>query len=235
MNEPGVSPAPEIRRCLRKTPPSTVPAWRRMRRAWSQQIRRLSGTQVLRLALELVDEGRWGRLTAYELVVCHAGAVRSLTTRWVNRLRRGLSDDWGSIDTFACYIAGPAWRNGQLPTRQIHRWLRSTDRWTRRLAVVCTIPLNVPAQGGWGDVRRTLNVCRRVAGDGDDMVIKAVSWSLRSLVRWDRDAVELFLERYRRQLAARITREVRNKLDTGRKEPRGQRGTRQPGEATARG
>jgi 3-methyladenine DNA glycosylase AlkD len=101
----------------------------------------------------------------------------------------------------------------------VHAWTRSADRWQRRLALVCTVALNVRARGGQGDAERTLGVCRRLVGDRDDMVVKALSWALRALVYWDREAVRLFLAQHDARLAARVTREVGNKLRTGVKNP----------------
>ena len=47
-----------------------------------------------------------------------------------------------------------------------------------------------------GDERyaaRTLAVCRTLAADRDDMVVKAMSWALRVLSDRDRPAVEAFM------------------------------------------
>ncbi len=67
---------------------------------------------------------------------------------------------------------------------------------------------------------RTLEVCRMLANDHDDMVAKALSWALRELVRHDAGAVQAFLLEHEHVLAARVRREVRNKLTTGLKNPR---------------
>ena len=212
-----MSPTAEtIREALQRTAPRTVPEWRDLRLAWSRQLRAHTAQQVLRIALGLVDHGTWPRLTAYELLACHPGGIGVLTPTAIRRLGRGL-DDWGSVDTFACYIAGPAWRDGQLPTRQLLTWLRSKDRWQRRTAVVCTVALNVRARGGRGEVARTLAICRHVVRDSDDMVVKALSWALRSAVEWDRQAVSGFLREHQDVLAGRVKREVASKLRTGRK------------------
>jgi 3-methyladenine DNA glycosylase AlkD len=208
--------AAAIRAALQRASPRTVPAWRRLRRAWSRQLGSSPAREVIQLACELVDDGPWGRLTAYELVAHHPGGLAALTPASIRRLGRALAD-WGSVDTFACYLAGPAWREGWLPTRQVHVWLRSKDRWQRRVAVVCTVALNVRARGGRGDSARTLAVCRRVITDRDDMVIKALSWALRSLIEWDRAAVLAFLAEHEGRLASRVKREVGTKLRTGRK------------------
>jgi 3-methyladenine DNA glycosylase AlkD len=80
--------------------------------------------------------------------------------------------------------------------------------------------LNRKSQGGRGDAPRTLAVCEQLVKDRDDMVVKAMSWALRDLIARDRKAVEQFLEKHDAHLAARVKREVRNKLTTGRKNPR---------------
>lgn len=208
--------AATIRAALHRHDPRTVPEWRVLRRSWSRQLRSRSPHGVIRLAVDLADDGGWATVTAYELIANHSGAIAAVTPASIRRLGRGLAD-WGSVDMFACYVAGPAWREGLLPTRQINAWVRSKDRWQRRVAVVCTVALNVRARGGTGDARRTLAVCRQVVQDRDDMVVKALSWALRSLVEWDRAAVSAFLREYNGVLAGRVLREVGTKLRTGRK------------------
>jgi 3-methyladenine DNA glycosylase AlkD len=63
-------------------------------------------------------------------------------------------------------------------------------------------------------------VCRLLIDDHDDMVVKALSWALRELVVHDPDAVSAFLSEHADVLAARVKREVRNKLTTGLKNPK---------------
>ena len=155
---------------------------------------------------------------AYELVQHHPAAFALCDARTLEGLGRGLSD-WASVDTFACYLLGPAWQARQVPDRAIHEWARSADRWRRRAALVATVALNCPARGGRGDTARTLRVCRMLAGDRDDMVVKAMSWALRELSKRDAPAVRAFV-RSEKHLAPRVLREVRNKLTTGLKNPR---------------
>jgi len=91
---------------------------------------------------------------------------------------------------------------------------------------VSTEALNVRSRGGRGDVPRTLEVCRFLVDDHDDMVVKAMSWALRELIVHDPQAVREFLAEHDDALAARVKREVRNKLTTGRKNPRRKGGLR---------
>jgi 3-methyladenine DNA glycosylase AlkD len=55
------------------------------------------------------------------------------------------------------------------------------------------------------------------------MVVKALSWALRELVVHDPGAVRAFLQEHEAVLAARVKHEVRNKLTTGLKNPRGKK------------
>ena len=140
--------AAEIRTSLRDDTPGSVPEWRIRRRAWSRPLEARPPREIVRLASELANGGGlWERFTAYELIANHPGAITALTPARIRRLGRGLSD-WASVDTFVCYVAGPAWRDGVLPSREVHAWLDSRDRWQRRAAVVCTVALNVRARGG---------------------------------------------------------------------------------------
>jgi hypothetical protein len=52
------------------------------------------------------------------------------------------------------------------------------------------------------------------------MLVKAMSWALRALVVHAPHAVGQFLDEHEELLAARVKREVRNKLSTGLKTPR---------------
>ena len=102
----------------------------------------------------------------------------------------------------------------------IVKWAHSPDLWWRRAALVSTVAFNVRSHGGKGDTRRTLLICQLLAEDHEDMVVKALSWALRKLVYFDRQAVEGFLWEYDEILAGRVKREVGSKLRTGLKNPR---------------
>jgi 3-methyladenine DNA glycosylase AlkD len=212
----------EIDGRLRSLPNLKTENVRKVRKEFSKRLAKTSPQLVIALALRLLQLDRPGseyRFVAYELVCHHRAALRSLGEKELELFGQGI-DSWGDVDTFACYLAGPAWRERQVPDELIHRWARSTDRWWRRAALVCTVALNNKARGGRGDTARTLEVCRILVKDRDDMVVKAMSWSLRELSRRDPEAVRAFLEKYQHELAAQVVREVRTKLTTGLKNPR---------------
>jgi 3-methyladenine DNA glycosylase AlkD len=178
------------------------------------------GREVIQIALHLVELDEPAcRLMGCALIYDHPDAPQKLGVRMIERLGKGM-DSWGDVDVFAGYVAGPAWREKRISDSRIHRWAQSKDRWWRRAALVATVPLNRKSFGGTGDVPPTLDVCRLLAADRDDMVVKALSWALRELIQHDARSVRRFLSTHKDVLAARVLREVNNKLTTGRKNPR---------------
>jgi len=208
----------EVRKRVAASTSRSVPELRRIRRGLTRESAALSPEVVLGAAERLLADREVPRWLTYELVHHHAPTLASLEARSVRRLGRGIGS-WGDVDAFACLVAGPAWREGRVPDAEVGRWAVSPDRWWRRAALVSTVPLNSAARGGPGDARRTLEVCRMLVHDRDDMVVKAMSWALRALSARNRPAVERFLDRHAAALASRVLREVRNKLDTGLKNP----------------
>jgi 3-methyladenine DNA glycosylase AlkD len=214
--------AGDVRRSLASLPRADTPSVRALRRQCSKALAEAAPKIVLRFVRSLLDGAGWAeRVVAYEVLAAHEGAFGLLNDRLVETMARALSD-WGSVDLFGVTVLGQAWRAGLVTDQKILAWGRSEDRWRRRLALVATVPLNSRARGGNGDARRTLRVCRLLLGDSDDMVVKAMSWSLRELAKRDPKIVERFLVIEEDRLAPRVTREVRNKLRTGLKSPRRQ-------------
>jgi 3-methyladenine DNA glycosylase AlkD len=202
---------------------ATIPELRGIRRALSGRLREAPAPDVIEAAFKLSQIPRRGcRFVAYELIAHHPQAPMLLDARRLERIGRGMAS-WDAVDCFSVFLAGPAWRRGTVPSPVIHAWARSADRWWRRAALVSTVPLNSRAHGGKGDSRRTLRVCRILERDRDPMVYKALSWALRELSKRDPEAVRRFLSERSGALAATVLREVRNKLETGLKNP-GRRG-----------
>lgn len=199
--------------------PGNAAAIRAMRRALSKELAGASVSAVYAIAHALIARARFGRFVAYELVQHHAHAASSITLEEVERLGDGMAS-WDQVDCFSCYISGVAWREGRINDGAVKRWAKSPDRWWRRAALVSTVPLNNRARGGSGDAKRTLAICEMLIADRDDMVVKAMSWALRALSVRDAASVRRFVAEHEAELAARVRREVRNKLTTGLKNPR---------------
>jgi 3-methyladenine DNA glycosylase AlkD len=193
-------------------------AVRGVRREFSERLNGRKPAFMVALAEELltVPGLRW---VGYELVRFHKKAFASLGTAELESLGQGISS-WNDVDEFGRILSGPAWLKGQIPDSVIVDWANSDDFWWRRAALVSTVALNMRSQGGYGDVDRTLAVCRLLVEDHEDMVVKAMSWALRVLLVHDPAAVEAFINQHETQLAARVKREVRNKMKTGLKNPK---------------
>jgi 3-methyladenine DNA glycosylase AlkD len=210
----------EVRRELASLPRVDTPSVRLLRRRYSNVLADESPKTVLQFVRSLLDAAGWAeRVVSFEVLAAHERAFGLLNNRRVEEMAHGLSD-WGSVDLFGVTVLGQAWRAGLVTDSKILAWGRSQDRWRRRLALVATVPLNSRARGGTGDARRTLRVCRLLLGDSDDMVVKAMSWSLRELAKQDPKLVEAFLLKESDRLPSRVTRGVLNKLRTGVKSPR---------------
>jgi 3-methyladenine DNA glycosylase AlkD len=211
--------AVEIAKRVDELPKQNVPPVRAVRREYSKRIKGAEPREVVELAKELYRQRRVHRFFGDELIANHKGALETLPARAIESLGKGM-DSWDQVDCFGGYLSGPAWRQGMMDDETIHRWIESPDRWWRRAALVSTVALNAKARGGTGDPKRTLAVCERLIEDRDDMVVKAMSWALRALGERDPEAVRGFVDEHRSELAARVVREVENKLRTGLKNPK---------------
>ena len=205
-------------------PAPSVPSIRPIRREFSRRVATEDSSAVLNLVLEVVRRSQLEeepdlRWVGYEIAHYHRPTLASLDLVTLERLGASLNS-WDSVDVFSLYLSGPAWRNGRIGDEDVHGWARAENLWWRRVALVSTVALNLKARGGTGDVPRTMPVCRMLADDGEDMVVKALSWALRTAAPHDRAAVESFMADHDHCLAARVKREVGAKLRTGRKNPR---------------
>jgi 3-methyladenine DNA glycosylase AlkD len=197
-------------------------SFRNVRREFSRRLAKAAPELIVALALNLTRSRDVPRFLAYELVQHHREALKSLEGKALEDLAQG-NNSWEQVDAFACYLAGPSWREQQVSDALIRRWARCDDRWWRRTAIVCTVALNNKARGGRGDTVRTLMICEMLTEDRDDMVVKALSWALRELSKRDPESVRKFLETHEGALASRVVREVNSKLQTGLKNPHGKR------------
>jgi 3-methyladenine DNA glycosylase AlkD len=209
----------EIEARVERMPVRNAPALRALRREYSKRLEAMPAGDVVKLAAGLIAHRRVPRFIGDELIANRPDTLGTLNRTQLEQLGSGISS-WDQVDCFACYLSGPAWREGHIEDKAIVDWARSSNRWWRRAALVSTVPLNVKARGGRGDATRTLRICSLLVDDRDEMVVKALSWALRALVDRDPDAVRQFVKENEARLTVLVRREVRNKLETGRKNPK---------------
>jgi 3-methyladenine DNA glycosylase AlkD len=193
---------------------------RSLRREISAALKQKPGEIVLDVALHLLKRQKFShRFVAYELVHHHQDALARVNKRTLAQLGRGL-ESWADVDTFACYVSGPVWAQGQIDDDVIEAWAQSPDRWQRRAAVVSTVPLCRSDIKSSVNHERVLRIFDLVVDDRDPMVVKALSWGLRVLAKHAPRTAEEFLRMHGPRLAALVRREVNNKLTTGLKNPK---------------
>lgn len=183
---------------------------RNVREFYSRLYKDAKPEELLLLAEKLLFEEGY-RFVPYELIYYHPGTIEILSPEKVIALGQGIND-WSSADYYAQFIIGPAWRNGILSDDHIQQWVQSEDLWQRLVAVVSTIYLN-------GDVKKMIHYTKMLLDDREDLIIKALSWVLRSAIQYDRDAVISFLESHEDRLALRIKHELNKQLRIGLKNP----------------
>ncbi len=146
-------------------------------RKYASLVRQAPAEYVLAFGRELLFAygHRW---QAYELIGGHKAAYLSLGADELEQLGQGINS-WWAADSFARTLSGPAWRDDLLDDELVVKWAGSPDFWWRRIALVSTVAFNVRSHGGKGDVPRTLSICRLLAADHEDMVVKALSWALQ--------------------------------------------------------
>ena len=191
---------------------------RKVRRNLSRQFKREKAEFVLSLAKILIDKYdlTW---FAYELIKNHKEAFERLDQKQLEALGTRMNS-WDTVDSFARILSGPAWLRKQISDETVKKWATSNNLWWRRAALVSTVALNTRSQGGKGDVSRTLSICTLLSNDHEGMVEKGMSWALRKLVVHDPKAVQQFLDRHKSTLSFKVKREVKNKLQTGLKNPK---------------
>jgi len=194
-----------------------VPDQRKVIESWRKILADFTERQWIELAIGLVDtEIIECQQVAFELIWKNKKALQALTVEEILLLGKSL-DNWVSVDMYCMCITGFSWRTGKLQDEIIVQWARDESRWIRRSALVSTVPLNLRARGGKGDVERTLTICSILINDYDDMIVKAMSWALRELSKSDSQAVIAFMEENQDKLHSRVRREVGTKLRTGKK------------------
>lgn len=194
-----------------------VPRMREIAREWQRAHRGVSWEDVVALAEVLWDgESQEERSVAVELLERFARHIPELSWDHLDRWRRKV-DNWALTDGLGVRILG-RWLQGQPEGRlaRLADLIADADVWSRRLALVATIPLN-RGDPATAIPDLTLELINRVKTERHPMITKAISWALREMSKSHADRVSTYLEQNREVLAAHVVREVDNKLRTGLK------------------
>lgn len=194
-----------------------VPQIRDLAKAWSREHKTVERQDLLALFEALwAGDSREELMLASELLQRYKRWIPQLEWAQFDRWRRRL-DNWEVTDSLGQRILGP-WMLSDPESRVAHLYelIQDEDVWSRRLALVTTTWLNRGRKDiSFPDV--TLDLVDRVKGERHPMITKAVSWALRELTKKHPDVVARYLDANAEMLASHVVREVRSKLETGRK------------------
>lgn len=195
----------------------TVPNLKIVLNELRKQTSSFENQEKLDLIKLLIDENVFElQQIAFEYLRTEKNLFKSLSENYIDGIEKNL-DNWLSVDYFGAIVVGCAWRENLISTEKVKDYLNSDDFWIRRIAIVATVSLNQKARGGKGDSKRTLEICRLVVDDHEEMMTKALSWALRELAKIDKESVVEFVNEFESKLHKKVLREVRNKLEIGTK------------------
>ncbi len=120
-------------------------------------------------------------------------AVWSLIKSWVPDF-----DGWALAD-HACMAGRKRLQAAPARLDQVELWTKSPHMWTRRAALVITLPWsrqNHPKPADLDARERILGWAAGYIGDKDWFIQKAVAWWVRDLSKHDPDRARLFLEKH---------------------------------------
>jgi len=195
----------------------TVPNLKIVLKELKKQTKTFNSIDKLDLIKRLVDQDIFElQQIAFEYLQSQKNLYKSLTEEYIESIEKNL-DNWISVDYFGAIVVGCAWRENFVSIEKVKNYLKSDNFWIRRIAIVATVSLNQKARDGLGDSKRTLEICKLVVDDHQEMIIKALSWALRELAKIEKEPVIEFVNEYENRLHKKVLREVKNKLETGLK------------------
>jgi hypothetical protein len=106
-------------------------------------------------------------------------------------------NNWDLVDATAEHVVGPQ----DVGRAQLLSWAASKNLWIRRIAILSTF--HAIRRRRYAD---TLAVAKRLLGDEEDLLHKAVGWMLREVGKRDAAALESFLRRHHRSMPRTMLR-----------------------------
>lgn len=183
---------------------------RNVREYYTRLYRNASPETMLLISEHLLNDQGY-RFLPYELIFHHPGTLELLNPKQLTALGEGINE-WSSMDNYAHFIVGPAWKKNIISDDLIDEWIQSPYPWQRCVALVSTIYL-------YGDVNRMLRYSSKMVDDKGDLIVKALAWVLQEAARYDPHAVENFLMTHEDRLNIKIKQEVQKSLQFMLKNP----------------
>ena len=108
---------------------------------------------------------------------------------WKRWLSKNYSTNWATTDAICGLLIGPLLVDHPGLVTQMPAWSRDSNMWVRRASAVALIPA---IRRGIG-LDTAYEVARRLHGDREDLLHKAVGWMLREAGKMDAARLERYL------------------------------------------
>src|SRR5207253_1710421 len=130
------------------------------------------------------------KAVAIELVALYRRAFTPrLLPAWKRWLAQGYSSNWATTDAISGYLIGPLVVAHPALAPRVASWAHVGNLWLRRASAISLIPS--VRQGRSLDT--AYSVARRLHGDREDLIRKAVGWLLREAGKADMARLEYYL------------------------------------------
>jgi 3-methyladenine DNA glycosylase AlkD len=151
-----------------------------------------------KLSLSKQDRLPQGLISGREIRLIVIGALSEISKRHYERTKDFLLEilediqDWETCDQLALrVVVNLAIQNQKEVFQLLERWIKSDDKWIRRLAVATTPPY-IRAKSAESAI--CLRILNQAMDEEDRDVKKALGWALREISKKDEEAVFGFLK-----------------------------------------
>lgn len=125
-------------------------------------------------------------------------------------------DNWAVSDCLSDILAQWVLINPKLRINYLKKLIKSKNLWARRQALVVSFYLNF-TQNEVDYSNLVFEFVEKTKQEKHPMIVKAVSWALRGLVKYHSSALRKYLDENLQTLPSLARREVVKKLETGKK------------------
>jgi 3-methyladenine DNA glycosylase AlkD len=119
----------------------------------------------------------------------HRDFTPLLLAEWKGWLAANHSANWATTDAICGALIGPLLLRSPAHRERLRAWSRHRNMWVRRAAIVGLIPC---ARRGEA-LDEVYAIARRLHGDREDLIQKAVGWALREAGKTDMARLERYL------------------------------------------
>lgn len=192
-----------------------TPDIRRLASEYSKQIKLKSDFQAIINYLDESFKRRNLTLVALGLEIINKRSalldrtILANIKKWIPSM-----SDWAVADGIAITLTSRLLKEGLIEMKDIDFLKKHSNVFGRRIYIVSMV---LPLRSIDCDIRSFLSETENFIPERDKYIYKAISWVLREGTRHFQKEISAFVEKHSWDLHSSVVREVRNKLETGKK------------------